>query len=166
MSVSETVERRIEIIADLMRSGRYKRGKDADRLAKEWDLPVNKVRILTATASKRVRAEMSSAEKESAAVTVMTALEEVISTSLEEAASLADGGAYTDAARVRAVAVGASKELVAVVGIGRPDESPWAGLSVHEQLERIAMAREKLDALEAGIRTRSLLELPQGILEE
>jgi hypothetical protein len=149
-----------------MRSGRYKRGKDSQRLADEWQLPLCSVRLLTAEASKRVRAEMSSAEKESAAVTVLTALEEVISSSLAEAASLADGGAFADAAKVRAVAVGASRELVAVVGLSRPDETPWVTLSAQEQLDRISMARAKLDALEAGIHTRSLLELPQEILEE
>lgn len=59
MSTEHTaaIEVRIEHLADLMRSLRWVRGETYKRLAKEWGLTRQRVRELSAEASKRVRTE-------------------------------------------------------------------------------------------------------------
>lgn len=60
---SGSVEERIKHIADLMRRLQFVRGKTVKRLALEWNLTEQRVRELSAEASKRVKAELSAEDK-------------------------------------------------------------------------------------------------------
>jgi hypothetical protein len=54
----ETVDERVEHIADLMRSLQWERGKTSKKLADEWEVAVSTVENYSAEASRRVRAEV------------------------------------------------------------------------------------------------------------
>lgn len=56
-------EQRVERIADMMRRFRYRRGATPRVLAEEWGLSLDRVHVLTAAASHRVRAELEDPDR-------------------------------------------------------------------------------------------------------
>lgn len=78
-----TTEARIGIIADMMRTLRFRRGRTAKRLAVEWGLSLSRVQKLTAAASKRVLEEFKDPERVS--VKIGAALERIVDDEMAKA---------------------------------------------------------------------------------
>ena len=76
-----SVEARIDHIADLMRTLRWRTGETGRDLARDWCLSEQRVRELAAEASRRVRAEVTDPER--VAITVSIALERALAGALE-----------------------------------------------------------------------------------
>ncbi len=54
---------RVDVIAEIMRAGRWVRGRTGNDVARLWGLSVSRVQDLSAEASRRVRAEATNATK-------------------------------------------------------------------------------------------------------
>jgi hypothetical protein len=77
-----SVEARIEHIAELMRSLRWRTGETGKVLARQWDLSEQRLRELAAEASRRVRAEVTDPDRVSVSVGVV--LESALVGALED----------------------------------------------------------------------------------
>lgn len=74
-------ETRVEYVADLMRTLKFRTGVTGKALAKEWDLPLSYVGQVTVEASRRVRAELTDPDRVLSKVSV--ALDHVIDDALD-----------------------------------------------------------------------------------
>lgn len=74
-------ESRIQYVEDLMRTFKFRRGRTARELAKEWNIPLTAVHHVTKEASKRIAKAIMDPETVNAKV--CTALEEIIDRCLE-----------------------------------------------------------------------------------
>ena len=138
------VDARVAHIADLMRTLKFQRGKTVKALAKEWGLGEQRVRELSAMASKIVRAEVT--DPDAVTVTVCTYLERV----LEQAWEKGDRKHVVLAAKVWAEMAGAGK--LGRRFAGKDDEDTR---SPEETLAELDVVRAKLageiEARKAGI---------------
>jgi hypothetical protein len=76
-----SVEARIEHIAELMRSLRWRTGETGKAFARQWDLSEQRIRELAAEASRRVRAEVT---PDRVSVSVGVPLEAALAGALED----------------------------------------------------------------------------------
>lgn len=137
-------EAKIDHIASLMRSLKWRTGETGKVLAAEWDLTEKWVRELAAEASRRVYAEITDPHR--VTVTVCTTLEKIV----READAEGDRKSAIDAAKAWADISGArAPNQVRLTG---PGGGPLQSIDVtkltDEQLDRLT--RGQLPALESA----------------
>lgn len=75
-----SVEERVQVIIDIMNRDEFRRGRTVKRLAKLWGLSVNRVRRLSAEASRRVRVTVRGSDVDYIESQLIIALERGIRT--------------------------------------------------------------------------------------
>lgn len=133
-AIEGTTEARIEIVADLMRTAKFRRGRTAKELAKKWELSLDRVHDLTAEASKRVVAEFRDPER--VTIKVASSLERIIDEEMAKPSSRRQSRNIIEAGKV----------LLLLTGANAPERHDVNVNSV--TLEAIAKAREAAKANE------------------
>ncbi len=108
------VEGRIQVIMQAMRDLQWRRGKSQTEYAERWGISEQRVREMSAEASKRVRAEYEDPDR--AVVSVYTTLEAV----------MADG-ASSSVPGEKAAAVQAARLMAELAGMGAEKKRPEGG---------------------------------------
>lgn len=161
-SHTPATEARIEHIAGLMRTLEFRTGETVRELAAKWRLGAQRVRELSAVASKRVRAELTDPDR--VVVKVTASLEKVIDDALRETNEPAliekagkDGERVTyqeSPNGARRVLIEAAKALCILTGNAAPtkhevkDTTRFDKMTREEHLEELAKMRAELDAEE------------------
>lgn len=148
MSRGSTAER-VEVIAGMMRRVKWVRGRSAGELAKKWGLSEKHVRELSAEASRVVRAELSTAEREDAATLSLLALEKMVADSLDAAEQCEESG---HAVPHRRVAIEALRDLRALTGANAPARAEVNVTSDMPTEKLEAMLAEAVAVLQRGPR--------------
>lgn len=165
--IRAATEARVEHIAGLMRRLEFRTGETIKGLALEWGLSEQRMRELSAIASKRVRAELTDPDR--VTVKVSTVLERVIDEAMAETRDPAliipgeDGEerrAHKESPNIaRRVVVEAARTLAVLTGANAPakvqittqSREEWDRLPLAERRLRIAEARRRLDEAEAQL---------------
>lgn len=130
------VEGRIQVIMQAMRDLQWRRGKSQTEYAERWNISEQRVRELSAEASKRVRAEYEDPDR--AVVSVYTTLEAV----------MADG-ASSQVPGEKAAAVAAARLMAELAGMGAEKKQPTAPTRlIVEMREPVSAFDDEVGAIE------------------
>lgn len=144
-------EPRVRECIELMRAGKFVRGKTGPDLAARWGLNVNYVEHITAEAWRRFCAEVTNpAERTAEAMTLLDELRDDAMAEAKEPAMIDAGGekgVYQESPNgARKVAIEAIKVQLAVVAARSSTGLPaaWHRLSLEEKRVHIAEVEERL----------------------
>ena len=128
----DEVENRIHAIMDLMRALQWRRGTTGQQLAAQWGLHEQRVKELSAEASKRLRAEYEDPDR--AVVSVYTTLETVM-----------QDGATSGIPGEKAAAVAAARLMAELSGMGKQNEPKEPAGPMRLIVETVSAERPKVE---------------------